>query len=139
MLTATRLRRLPNWRVYLDAVLHARRRAPFAWGSNDCAIFAADCVRAQTGVDLADGLRGQNARQAIRTVRRHGGIAALATRALGPACDARWASLGDVVLLYAGKREALGVCIGDGELVGPGPAGLALLPMSAALAAWRVG
>lgn len=41
------------------AVLAERRRAPFAWGSADCATFAADCALALTGVDPLAGVRGR--------------------------------------------------------------------------------
>ena len=34
--------RLPNWTHRLSALMLARAQVPFAWGSNDCASFAAD-------------------------------------------------------------------------------------------------
>lgn len=36
-----------------------RARTPFAWGSHDCALFAADAVKAISGVDIADDFRGK--------------------------------------------------------------------------------
>lgn len=53
------MRRLPNWRSKLHAVVEERRRLPIEYGVNDCAIFAADCVLAMTGEDLAADYRGQ--------------------------------------------------------------------------------
>lgn len=46
----------------------ARRSVPFAWGSNDCRLFAADAVQAMTGVDHAAELRMRD--------RRRGGLPA---------------------------------------------------------------
>jgi hypothetical protein len=56
--------RKQNWQTLLHAFLEARKRAPFAWGSNDCALFAADAVHAMTGVDLGADFRGKYSTQA---------------------------------------------------------------------------
>ena len=44
---------------------------PFAWGSNDCALFAADAILANTGTDIADDFRGKYTTQlgALKTIR----------------------------------------------------------------------
>ena len=39
--------------------LLARADMAFAWGTNDCALFAADAVEAITGVDIAEDFRGK--------------------------------------------------------------------------------
>jgi hypothetical protein len=36
-----------------------RARVPFQWGVNDCALFAADGIRAIAGVDIAEDFRGK--------------------------------------------------------------------------------
>lgn len=36
-----------------------RAREPFAWGINDCSLFAADAIQSFTGVDLASDFRGK--------------------------------------------------------------------------------
>jgi hypothetical protein len=43
----------------LDRYIAARRRVPFAWGSNDCCLFAADWVAIVLGRDVVPDLRGQ--------------------------------------------------------------------------------
>lgn len=43
--------------VALDGFLQAQRSAPFAWGTNDCCMFAANAVRAMTGADIAEDFR----------------------------------------------------------------------------------
>ena len=146
--------RLPDWRLRFDALVTERMCAPFAWGSNDCVLFAADNVLALTGVDLAQGLRGHtNALGAARYLRRHGGLAALVERALGPACHAAGATQGDVVMVLmvlmvlkgdgsgtgCATRSALGVCLNPQTAIGPGVDGLLQIPMARALCAWRVG
>jgi hypothetical protein len=132
--------RLPDWRLQLDALVSARMHAPFAWGVNDCALFAADAVAAVTGQDPASHLRGhRTARQALRTIRSHAGLFGIATSALGAPAGEHNAREGDVLLVGMGKRTALGVMLNDGMLVGPGTGGLCSAPLTDALCAWRVG
>lgn len=134
-----RFPRLHDWQLRLEAFVRDRSAVPFAWGSNDCALFAADAVQALTGVRHLPELRGHaSAREALRAVRQAGGLHAIATRALGPAVTPAFAAVGDVVLVRMGRREALGLCNG-GTVLGPGPDGLAVASMDGALAAWRVG
>jgi hypothetical protein len=66
--------RADHWatRAFHDFLL-ARANAPFAWGSHDCALFAADGVLAITGIDIAADFRGKytdetTAFEAIKTV-----------------------------------------------------------------------
>lgn len=131
--------RLPDWQTRMEAFVRERMHTPFAWGANDCAIFAADCVQAITGQDPAPaGLRRhRTAKQAYRAIARHGGLPAIATLALGPAMAPTQAHVGDVVLVSAGKRDALAICNGQTALT-PSAQGLVAVPMFDARAAWRV-
>ena len=52
------LSRLPDWRSRLTVHLDTVARDAFSYGSHDCALFAAGCVQAMTGVDLAARYRG---------------------------------------------------------------------------------
>ena len=135
----TPLQRLPDWRLRLDALVYSRLHEPFAWGSNDCALFAADCVQAITGVDLAVELRGRTLQQAAAVQRANGGLAALACRLLGPMVGVYQSRPGDVALVPIGKRVALGVVIDFSSVVGPGATGLQAMSRRQALCAWRVG
>lgn len=127
-----------NWQERLAALVSARLAEPFAWGRNDCCLFAADAVLALTGTDPAMGLRGSYAdeRGALRLVQQLGGLAALAARHLQLEVPPALARVGDVVL---GKvdRECLGVCTGA-TWHAPSAAGLVARPMTEALRAWRV-
>ena len=130
--------RLPDWQLRFEQFVMQRLSAEFAWGRNDCGLFAADAVRAITGVDLAPHLRAHtDARGALVALRGYGGVANLASACLGPAAPAVQACVGDVVLLPMGKRLALGICNGA-TAIGPGPSGLAHVPMADALMCWRL-
>lgn len=52
------MKRLDGWRPAFIAAIDAHRPHPFAWGTHDCAILAADCIRAVTGRDPAKNFRG---------------------------------------------------------------------------------
>ena len=122
----------------LHAFCAAHRAQPFAWGSNDCALFASDWVLAATGTDPAAAFRGyRTAQEAARLVSEHGGLAAIATAALGPPIRAMYAITGDIVLVDLDGRETLGVCNGQ-TVLGPGPDGLAVGTIDLALQAWKV-
>ncbi|MGA2650427.1 MAG: hypothetical protein ABSF28_07880 [Terracidiphilus sp.] len=43
----------------LHLFLRANARTPFKWGTFDCALFAADGIKAMTGVDIAADFRGK--------------------------------------------------------------------------------
>jgi hypothetical protein len=105
--------RLHDWQVRFEAFARERVRRPFAWGENDCAHFAADAVQAITGQRLCEDLRGYStAREATRVLGEFGGVRGLATLALGEPIPVLMATVGDVVVIPAGKREALAVCNG---------------------------
>jgi len=136
--------RLPDWQVRLATLVGDRLQAPFVWGRNDCALFAADAVQAILGHDLAAPWRGQyhTATGAARLLDSlGGGLQALATHMLGQPISPRLARPGDVVLMAAtpaAPRECLGICNGATAL-GPAAWGLAARSMAEVSAAWRVG
>jgi hypothetical protein len=54
------LTRTPHWATReLHDFLLARAKELFAWGKNDCSLFAADAIQSFTGVDLASDFRGK--------------------------------------------------------------------------------
>lgn len=139
-MTAT-LTRVPGWEHLLAAFVRARMATPFAWGVNDCALFAADAVAAITGVDLAADLRGYTSAHAANSLLlARGGLSEIATRALGAPVGISQVRDGDLALvMQAPRRTALGVCVSHNLVAGPGGAGLQTAPRSLALMAWRVG
>ena len=130
--------RLPDWPSRLQALMQQRGRAPFAWGFNDCFLFAADCARACTGVDPAADLRGRYAteREALRILQQIGGtLAALAETRFGAEIAPAFAQRGDVGLTEQAGRALL--CVNAGaRWVAPSPEGLAEAP--APTRAWRI-
>lgn len=140
MTTPTPIRRHADWQPRLAAFIESRLAAHFVWGANDCCLFAADAVAAMTGRDLARHLRGYaTERAAQRLVRQLGGMAAIATAALGEPIAPPLARVGDIVLgeLGAMGAECLGVCTGA-TWHAPGADSLCAAPMAAARLAWRV-
>jgi hypothetical protein len=54
------LTRTDHWATReLHDFLLERAAQPFAWGTNDCCLFAADAIHAFTGTDLAGDFRGK--------------------------------------------------------------------------------
>jgi len=69
--TPVKLKKKQNWeRECFDTFLRERTKQPFAWGTNDCALFAADAVLANTGTDIASDFRGKYNTQlgSLRTI-----------------------------------------------------------------------
>jgi hypothetical protein len=104
------LKRFQDWPKRLDASIEDARKKSFAWGDHDCALFAADVVKAITGEDFGAPWRGryESAVQAMRRLRPHGGLPGLVTQLLGDPVKPEQARRGDVVL----KSGALGICLG---------------------------
>lgn len=134
--------RLWNWAENLTAFLALRRDAPAQWGTNDCALFAADAVHAMTGVDMAAQFRGRyrTAAGAAALIDELGGLQAIAAAAFGsmPRSSWRLARRGDVVLADLDGRDTLMVCDGA-YMVGPGERGAVYRPMAdGARLVWEV-
>ena len=124
--------RLPNWPELLGAYLTAQLAQPFAWGQNDCCLFAAGAVQAITGIDLASHLRGQysTAAEAARILADEGGLVALASANFGaPRSNPGQAQRGDVVCVEVDGRQMLGVVAGA-QWCAPGPNGLVYRPLA---------
>jgi hypothetical protein len=107
--------RLPDWQDRLTLFIELRRSMAFAWGSNDCALFAADAVVAMTGVDFGAPFRGRydDAAGAALALRDYGGGTLLRTfdRHLDRRAIA-FAQRGDLAM----ARGAIGVIMGDHAL-----------------------
>lgn len=121
----------------LDSFIEGRLGAPFVWGANDCALFAADAMLALHGVDFAKAYRGKynTEKAAQRLIKRAGGLSAIVDKA---GLDyVEHPAVGDVVLVGHEDGESLGVCVGA-HVYSVGKAGLVRLPLNSVLRAWRV-
>jgi hypothetical protein len=130
--------RLADWPERLNDLILQRMRAPFAWGRNDCALFVADALLAQTGCDLASHLRGQyhSESEAAQIIASEGGLHALMCTVLGaPLAHPQQAGRGDVVLVPHQGADTLGICTGP-EWACPGQRGLVFRPIAEATRAW---
>lgn len=136
------MERLFDWRARLNETIEASRRTPFAWGQSDCAIFAADAIRAITGDDIAAGYRGaySDAAGAVLTLQEAGFIdlAEMAAAHL-PEIEPIMAQAGDIVALQSPETGwTLGVVIGE-RVIGRDVNGLVTIDRAAAERAFRVG
>ncbi len=142
------MKRFDDWPARLDSFLEERLWKPFAWGANDCCIFACDAVLAMTGTDLALAFRGSyfTARQALETLRKNFDTSSIAEMADATAriyklrtVPASFAQRGDVMLLNREFGESLGIVSLDGlGIWAPGEERLAELPFAEGLRAWRI-
>jgi hypothetical protein len=132
-----------------------RARAPFAWGRNDCALFAADGIEAITGVDIAGDFRGKYSDEAsamalIKTVCGGATVADAAVYCAEKHGLKEWtdksgkpqplfARRGDLVVFVAptGSLVAGLVHLNGRHLVAVGEQGLYRFPISKALRAWH--
>ena len=137
-------RRAPGWRSALHRVIEARRRTAFAYGSQDCGLFAADCVRASTGVDLAAAYRGQYVSlaegQALLAADGYADHIALAAAHLPELADPQnEMQSGDLAVIdNPGGDPSLGVVSGEAIQVVTTD-GIGMVPVTRAVRAFRVG
>lgn len=142
----TALRRLPDWPARFVAFTSEHEAKPFAWGENDCCIFAAADVCAITGVDLLprDTASWNSPAAAARVLRRVRGLLGAVVSCLGaPLPTPKLAQRGDVLLVRAplssqGHVRFLAVCDAD-RWMAPHRAGIVRGPMAQAVKAWGVG
>ena len=137
------MRRVENWQKPFNEFFAEREKRPFEWGKNDCALFAADCVRAITGEDLAEKWRGRyrTSRGALRRMKKKG----VTLEALADAeffrVPVSMAQRGDVVMHHHDGPfgGALGV-VGPGGVQAcfAGADGIDLRPVKSCMIAWRV-
>lgn len=133
--------RIKGWEQALASVTRAAMRKPYAWGAQDCALFAADCVRAVIGVDFAEEFRGaygdeEGARRVLASLGCEN-VGDLAARYL-PEIETPEARRGDIVMMPGEFGDFLAVVDGR-TAVGPAARGLTHSPMLIAKRAWRVG
>ncbi len=139
------MKRYPNWPQILETEIARAARRRFAWGKWDCALFAANVVRAMTGEDPAKAYRGRYKTEvgSRRALKRYGGgtLRRATTRALGaPLASVKKAQRGDVVLFKTLSGQTLGIVDLDGiNAVAMDHLGVGRRPLREAVAAWRIG
>lgn len=134
------IQRRDDWRPALHEMIEATRRQPFAWGERDCALFAADCVKAMTGLDLGFGFRGAygDAAGAMKAIRRAGfdDLPAVVASFFEEIHPVR-AGAGDIAAIETAEGWALGV-YGGPRVTVLRPDGLGSVDRSMVTKAFRV-
>ena len=142
------LQRFPNWPRRLAQLFQTSTTVTFSWGLYDCALFAAACIRAMTGVDLGAPYRGTYSNEAqadaifLASYTNLGDFAASIAVANGmPEVVVNFARRGDVVWLDNGTTYgALGVVGLDPRFaMCMGAAGAVQVHISRWRRAWQVG
>lgn len=134
----------------MDALQHfASRqvRQAFAWGIDDCMTLPADWVAEVAGFDPMLDLRGRY--DSFASCQRVTGFLTAPLAVIGPRMDrlpvigVADVSRGDVALVMSaavGGMHAHGaICLGNGQWMARGPAGLTVLQPAKVLTAWRLG
>lgn len=135
--------RLENWPSLLAAFLADEK--PFAWGSRDCCLFAADAVLFITGIDPAIDFRNRytTAKGAARVLKKYGGLEGAVERITLDhgmmEIPVSMAQRGDVVLIDSPLGDALAVVDLLGTITGQSTDGFTRYPIRCARRAWRVG
>lgn len=131
--------RLPDWRQRLIDYVVATAAEPFAPGKHDCALAAANAVKAMTGRDFARGFRGyRTMAEGQRKLRAKGfadhiALAAEHFEEVAPSL----AQVGDIAVVQGDDGLALGIV--QGELIYvTARNGRALVPLTSAIRAFRV-
>jgi hypothetical protein len=143
------LTRLHTWEREFHAFLSSRIALPFAYGSNDCCLFACDGLHSMTGVDIAKHFRGYStAIGALRAIRKVTGGSTVDDAAAY--CANKYsipelahpflAKRGDLVLIEQSPGDlVMGLVHLTGSyVVAPGGAGLHRLQLAEIKKAWSI-
>jgi hypothetical protein len=137
------MKRLANWRMPLAKEFLQGQKRSFSWGTFDCALFACNCVLAETGEDPGASFRGgrystQAEAEALGSLSQI--VEAVATQFRLPEIAAGHAGRGDLVLLD--NRTVQGalaiVDLSGAYAVCPGSQGLIRVRRHRWKRAWRI-
>jgi len=133
------IKRLPGWEFALAACIESARNRTFRWGVFDCGLFVCECVDAITGVDMGEQFRGYStllgAWRSIKGDMESTAVSVARAYGLREIPPMR-ASRGDVIYLNPGELAIVGL---DPKVaIGATSKGLAVIPRSRWVRAWRV-
>jgi hypothetical protein len=150
--TATGLPKNEHWLTRsFNQFLIANAKTPFAWGTNDCCMFAANAILANTGIDIATDFRGKYSDEAsafalIATVT---GVTNPTVADAAAHCAAEhglveykhslMAKRGDLVVISNGGTLICGVVHLNGrQVISVSQSGAVRLPISNVVRSWSV-
>lgn len=143
------LKRTQHWDTReFNQHLIDRAKAPHVYGENDCCTFAADGIKAMTGVDIAEDFRGYTteagALKAIKQITGGGTVEDAAAYVakkhnLEELEHPLKAQRGDLVLVEQPDGLLMGLVHLSGScVVAPGETGLRRIPLTSIKRAWRI-
>lgn len=134
--------RYPDWPSRLSSALAFAGRRGFAWGTQDCCLFACDVAKAITGVDYGASFRGRysDQRGAVKALQEFGAgsLRDTVTAIMGPEIPLARACRGDMVMANQGHGNMLGICVGE-SVAFLTDRGFVYLKLASCKTAWRVG
>jgi hypothetical protein len=132
----------------LNQHLVNRAQAPHLYGQNDCCLFAADGIKAMTGVDIAEDFRGYSTEAgALKAIKKvtDGSTVEHAAEYVAKKYDLveyeypLMAQRGDLVLVEQPEGLLMGLIHLSGAcVVAPGEKELRRIPLTAIKRAWRI-
>ncbi|MEL6754937.1 MAG: hypothetical protein AAFP81_00765 [Pseudomonadota bacterium] len=132
--------RRSDWQQKLSQEAIRLQNTPYEFGEHDCILFAANCVLAMTGRDLADDIRGRYKTEigAARIIKNEGfsSLGDMIADRL-PEIELREVGRGDVVLCDGPYGEFAAMVVGK-TCVSPGRNGMIHIPVSQAKRGYRV-
>lgn len=136
------MQRYESWAHRLLNYLATVTREPFEWGTHDCVTFCADCIKAITGDDPIQGIRGtwSTQRTAFKAMMEYGGtvdLSELCEKVGLTKIEVGRAQRGDIVVCRGEFGDYLSVVVGH-TAVGPATDGLRHTPLKFATSAFRV-
>ncbi|WPJ68575.1 hypothetical protein OMDBNIEC_00089 [Salmonella phage STP-SP5] len=143
-LSSTSKAKLPGWQTRLLTTIEGLKNTPFEWGQIDCCIFAAKCIDAQYGTDIASTVIGQynSELSCKRYMIKRAKTASLATvldTFLPVRVNVKYAQRGDVVTFEGMLGSTAGVLWSD-YVWAMGPDGVETIPLNkiAITDGWRI-
>lgn len=125
----------------LTAFVATGASLPFVWGIRDCALWVADWVAAERGIDPALDFRGTFLCHlgSRRLQRMAGGLAVLVAGPLAAIglVETEDPAAGDVGVVVSSVGEIAGICMGGGLWAVKTKDGVAFVPATL-LKAWRI-
>lgn len=139
--------RIVGWEDRLSEYIREQMAAPFAWGKNDCCLFAGDCIKIVSGHDLVEEYREQYETEegAKKCLDKFGKGSLLSTvltkmKTYGfNEIHKNYAQRGDMVYLVVDNYPALGIVDFTGrQSIGISERGLVTVPLEYAKKVWRI-
>lgn len=136
--------RLADWPDRFERLLQGMERAEFDWGWADCFTWACKCANELTDPSpprYGDPFLGQYRTRlgALRILQRYS-MRDIGDIAFGHRIPPLCAQRGDIALVPAGDGQHAFAVVDHERCLGPATTGgLAVVPLSEALVAWRIG